>query len=214
MAEDLQDEFDEDDFDDEDLQWSCNYVVVCILLPTLIGFINGFFWSGLALHYVDMGWAVARAGLASTIGLLLRPFFQQIQIRAGFWAAVPLGALHLGLAILGAALTTQEWAVILEVTALQGLDPSITIEGIAFDVFGLSETMARQASSTVLAVFTIAVATAVTIGGIIYDFAGWQGMSLFHVACLLPCAFLLHSRWCGNPSGNIFLQSCDSGRGK
>lgn len=83
MAEDLQDEFDEDDFDDEDLQWSCNYVVVCILLPTLIGFINGFFWSGLALHYVDMGWAVARAGLASTIGLLLRPFFQQIQIRAG-----------------------------------------------------------------------------------------------------------------------------------
>ena len=47
--------------------------------------------------------------------------------------------------------------------------------GIAFDVFGLSETMARQASSTVLAVFTIAVATAVTIGGIIYDFAGWQG---------------------------------------
>ncbi|CAK9004951.1 unnamed protein product [Durusdinium trenchii] len=66
---------------------------------------------------------------------------------------------------------------------MQGVDPSITVEGIAFDVFGLSEELARQASSTVLAVFTIAVASAVTIGGIIYDGFGWKGMSVFHVIC-------------------------------
>eukprot|EP00913_Durusdinium_trenchii_P010681 g10021.t1 len=66
---------------------------------------------------------------------------------------------------------------------MQALDPSITVEGIAFDVFGLSEEQARQASSTVLAVFTIAIASAVTIGGIIYDGFGWKGMSVFHVIC-------------------------------
>ena len=31
----------------------------------------------------------------------------------------------------------------------QALDPSITVEGLAFDSFGLSEEMARQAASTV-----------------------------------------------------------------
>eukprot|EP00913_Durusdinium_trenchii_P008345 g7838.t1 len=112
-----------------------------------------------------MGWPIERAGTACTIGFGLRLVFQQAQMRAGFWVV--------------------EWAVILEVATFQCLDPSITIEGIAFDVFGLSETMARQASSTVLAVFTFAVAGAVTIGGIIYDFAGWQGMSAFHAICQL-----------------------------
>ena len=43
--------------------------------------------------------------------------------------------------------------------------------------------MARQASSTVLAVFTFAVASSVTIGGIIYDASGWKGMSVFHTIC-------------------------------
>ncbi|CAK9057545.1 unnamed protein product [Durusdinium trenchii] len=178
---------DQNDFDDldEDLGWSCNYLMVCILLPLFNGFINGYSWSGLALHYQDMGWPIERAGTACTIGFGLRLVFQQAQMRAGFWVVVPLGLFHLATAILGTIYTTQEWAVILEVATFQCLDPSITIEGIAFDVFGLSETMARQASSTVLAVFTFAVAGAVTIGGIIYDFAGWQGMSAFHAICQL-----------------------------
>ena len=66
---------------------------------------------------------------------------------------------------------------------MNALDPSVLIEGIAFDAFGSSEQLARQASSTVLAIYTIVLATAVTIGGIIYDFVGWQGMSAFHVTC-------------------------------
>ena len=40
--------------------------------------------------------------------------------------------------------------------------------------------MARQASSTVLAVFTMFVALGVTFGGIVYDLAGWQGCSVYH----------------------------------
>ena len=34
-----------------------------------------------------------------------------------------------------------------------------------------------------LAVFTFAVASSVTIGGIIYDASGWKGMSVFHTIC-------------------------------
>ncbi|CAK9004958.1 unnamed protein product [Durusdinium trenchii] len=176
-------EFD-DDFDDyEDLGWSFNYFFVCILLPTFNGLINGYSWSGLSLHYVEMGWPLTNVGWPCMIGFALRLVFQQVQMRAGFWVSVPLAIFHLGTAIVGMIYTTEEWPVALEIAVMQALDPSITVEGIAFDVFGLSEEQARQASSTVLAVFTIAIASAVTIGGIIYDGFGWKGMSVFHVIC-------------------------------
>ena len=51
--------------------------------------------------------------------------------------------------------------------------------------------MARQASSTVLAVFTIAIAGSVTIGGVLYDTLGWQGTSVFHLACVISSLLLL-----------------------
>eukprot|EP00913_Durusdinium_trenchii_P027261 g25575.t1 len=68
------------------------------------------------------------------------------------------------------------------------------IEGVAFDIFGLSEDVARQASSTVLAVFTFAVASSVTIGGIIYDASGWKGMSVFHTICQVVVLLLFVSQ--------------------
>lgn len=78
-------EFD-DDFDDyEDLGWSFNYFFVCILLPTFNGLINGYSWSGLSLHYVEMGWPLTNVGWPCMIGFALRLVFQQVQMRAG-WA--------------------------------------------------------------------------------------------------------------------------------
>ncbi|CAK9014453.1 unnamed protein product [Durusdinium trenchii] len=165
-------------------------VAICILMPSLNGLINGFSWSGLSLHYKDMGWPIARSGVGCAIGFAFRAVFQQVQLRAGFWVMVPLGIIHLTAAILGIFYTTEEWAVIVEIACLQCLDSAITIEGLAFDVFGLSENLARQASSTLLACFTISVASAVTIGGVIYDLAGWQGMSTFHAICQ-ACLLLL-----------------------
>lgn len=128
--------------------------------------------------------------MGCAIGFAFRAVFQQVQLRAGFWVMVPLGIIHLTAAILGIFYTTEEWAVIVEIACLQCLDSAITIEGLAFDVFGLSENLARQASSTLLACFTISVASAVTIGGVIYDLAGWQGMSTFHAICQ-ACLLLL-----------------------
>ena len=42
----------------------------------------------------------------------------------------------------------QEWAVSIEMGSWIAFEPAIAIEGLAFDVFGKSELLARQASST------------------------------------------------------------------
>jgi hypothetical protein len=83
MAEALDDL---DDFDDEleELSWSWRYVSLCLLIPTLNGFINGYCWAGLSLHYREMGWSIARVGTASTFGFIGRIVCQKIQVRYGF----------------------------------------------------------------------------------------------------------------------------------
>eukprot|EP00913_Durusdinium_trenchii_P035119 g32853.t1 len=110
------------------------YVMVCILMPCLNGMISGYCWSGLTLHYRAMGWPIARAGLGGSLGFMGRIFMQQVQLRLGFWAIIPLNFIHLIGVILGILYTDQEWAVCLEVVLLQSLDAAITIEGLAFDL--------------------------------------------------------------------------------
>mmetsp|Transcript_33535 Transcript_33535/g.72212 ORF Transcript_33535/g.72212 Transcript_33535/m.72212 type:complete len:638 (-) Transcript_33535:80-1993(-) len=175
-----------DDFDDEleELSWSWRYVSLCLLIPTLNGFINGYCWAGLSLHYREMGWSIARVGTASTFGFIGRIVCQKIQVRYGFWVMIPLGLIHLILTMTGVIFFDQEWAVILEVAALQSLDGAITNEGLAFDAFGRTEDLARQAAATVLAMFTISGALSVPIAGALYDnVGGWQSMSVAHLVC-------------------------------
>ena len=184
MLEEALDEL--DDFDDEDFEsipCGCKYVSVCLILPYLNGCLNGFIWPGYTLHFEEMGWSVTNAGLAVTIGFVLRMITQQMQLRAGYWLIVPLSAIHLTFAILSFFYWNTEWAVFAEIIVAMGIDPTCAIEGIAFDSFGASEVQARQATSTVLSVFTIAIALSVTIGGTIYDLAGWQGVTAYHSIC-------------------------------
>ena len=175
-----------DDFDDEDfetLPCGWNYVSVCLILPYLNGSLNAFLFPGYTLHFEEMGWSVTNAGLAIFMANLLRMITQQMQLRAGYWLIVPLAAVHLTFAILSFFYWNTEWAVFAEIIMALGIDPTCAIEGIAFDSFGASQVQARQATSTVLSVFTIAVALSVTIGGTIYDFAGWQGVTAYHSIC-------------------------------
>ena len=175
-----------DDFDDEDfetLPCGWKYVSVCLILPYLNGSLNAFLFPGYTLHFEEMGWSVTNAGLAIFMANLLRMITQQMQLRAGYWLIVPLAAVHLTFAILSFFYWNTEWAVFAEIIMALGIDPTCAIEGIAFDSFGASQVQARQATSTVLSVFTIAVALSVTIGGTIYDFAGWQGVTAYHSIC-------------------------------
>jgi hypothetical protein len=101
----------------------------------------------------------------------------------GYWLIVPLAAVHLIFAILGWIYTTSLWAVFAQIVVFLGIDPTCAIEGIAFDTFGASEVQARQASSTILSIFTIAVASSCTLGGVVYDLSGWAGVSAYHSIC-------------------------------
>lgn len=175
---DLSDDSDEEVFESIPCSWK--YVSVCILLPCLNGSLNGFVWPGYSLHYDAMGWSLVRAGLAVTVGFSVRMTTQQMQLRAGYWLIVPLASIHLTFAALALVYTTSEWAVFGEIVVAMGIDSSCAIEGIAFDSFGASEVQARQATSTVLSVFTIAIALSCTVGGAIYDLWGWTGVAGYH----------------------------------
>lgn len=185
--EDVADLLDDwDDFDDQDgelLPCTLNYVFVCVCLPALNGALNAFVWPAYTLHFDQQGWSLVTAGLAVTIGFILRMTTQQMQLYTGYWLIVPLNVIHLAFAVIGLLYPTTEWAVCAQIVAVQGIDPTCAVEGIAFDTFGESEVQARQASSTVLSVFTIAIALSCTMGGFIFDFAGWFGISIYHTVC-------------------------------
>ena len=74
--EDVADLLDDwDDFDDQDgelLPCTLNYVFVCVCLPALNGALNAFVWPAYTLHFDQQGWSLVTAGLAVTIGFILR----------------------------------------------------------------------------------------------------------------------------------------------
>eukprot|EP00435_Cladocopium_sp_Y103_P040791 s2007_g11.t1 len=171
-------------FDDyETLPCSCSYVFVCILMPLLNGAVSGFIWPGYSLHFAEQGWSLVTGGVAITVGFGLRVATQQLQLRAGYWLIVPLAAIHLTFAVLALIYQTSLWAIFGQLVVLLCLDPTCAIEGIAFDTFGASEVQARQATSTLLSVFTIAVASSCTVGGILYDLGGWTAVASYHSIC-------------------------------
>ena len=59
--------------------------------------------------------------------------------------------------------------------------------------------------------YTFSCAFGVTIGGIIYDFAGWQGMSVFHVVCqALMLALFIAQPSCQNSFREFFTKTSTS----
>ena len=186
------DGFDDEDFEDfETLPCNLKYVVICLILPSLNGLLNGFLWPAYTLHFLNNGWPVVRAGLAQALGFSCRVLTQQMQLAAGYWLIVPLAVIHLTFAVLGFIYFDQEWAVFAEILVVFTIDPTCAIEGLAFDTFVNSESQARQASSTVLSVYTIGNALACTIGGLAFDFYGWRGIAALHTICQSALLFML-----------------------
>ena len=63
-----------------------------------------------------------------------------------------------------------------------GYRPNVCCEGIAFDTFGQSEIQADRPHRRCCRLH-IAVALSCTLGGFIFDFAGWFGISIYHSVC-------------------------------
>ena len=179
------------DEDFETLPCNLKYVVICLILPGLNGLLNGLLWPAYTIYFLNNGWPVVRAGLAQALGFSFRVLTQQMQLAAGYWLIVPLAVIHLTFAVLGFIYFDQEWAVFAQILVVFTIDPTCAIEGLAFDTFGNSESQARQASSTVLSVYTIGNALACTIGGLAFDFYGWRGMAALHTICQSALLFML-----------------------
>lgn len=185
------DELDEIEWEDLDgdierLPCSVGYVITCLLMPFFNGCINGFAASSVGLYFTDMERPLWHLGLALSLGFSMRLITQRLQVHFGIWTALPLAMFHLTGAILGVVFTAEEWAVFTEIVCLCAFDLSMAIEGIAYDSFKdfpeVSD-MARQATSTSLGVFTVSIALACTVGGVLYDAYRWQGLSVFHCSC-------------------------------
>lgn len=180
------DEFDWDDDGLERLPCSWSYVLSCLMMPLLNGCINGFAGSVQALYFRDMGWPLTHLGLVLAGGFLLRMLTQYLQVRFGIWTALPMATFHLTGAVLATIFFTEEWAISVELVCLCAFDSSMAIEGISYDIFKdypEEADMARQATSSSLAIFTVAMALACSAGGMMYDTTSWQGISIFHTAC-------------------------------
>ena len=96
----------------------------------------------------------------------------------------------------------------LQIVVWLGIDSTCSIEGIAFDSFCDSEVQARQAASTVLSVFTIAFACSCTLGGILFDYFGWTGMTVFHISLQgLMFLFLACEPACRHSFMAVFFKS-------
>ena len=206
--QDLINEFDDNDEDLDTIPCNLDYILVCICMPTLNGALNAFVWPAYTLHFDNMNWSLVSAGLSITLGFVLRMITQQLQLYTGYWLIVPLNVIHLAFAVIGLLCPQQEWAVFAQIVAVQGIDPTCAIEGIAFDTFGQSESHARQATSTVLSVFTISVALSCTFGGILFDLGGWVAISVYHVIVEAALVLILIVQpACGNSFKEVFLSS-------
>ena len=173
------DDFFDDDFDRLPCSWK--YVRVCLLLPALNGLLNAFLFPAYSLYFEEMDWPLVEAGVAVSTGFLTRIFTQQLQLRTGYWMIVPLSVIHVAVVVLALSFQSNKWLISLQLVVWIGMDPTPAIEGIAFDSFCDSEVQARQATSTVLSIFTICFACSCVLGGVIYDLFGWTGMALYHI---------------------------------
>jgi len=207
------DEFDWDDDGLERLPCSWSYVMSCLIMPLLNGCINGFAGSVQALYFRDMGWPLTHLGLVLAGGFLLRMLTQHIQVRFGIWTALPMAMFHLTGAVLATIFFTEEWAISVELVCLCAFDSSMSIEGISYDIFKdypEEADMARQATSSGLAIFTVAMALACSLGGVLYDTTSWQGISIFHTACQGSLLLLLlASPTCRGSVMDVFFRDPD-----
>lgn len=173
------------DDEEEDVQLDCSlsYVISCKCLPLVQGCLANSFWSGFPLYYVTMGWPLWRCGLAISLGFGLRWPVQLVTRRMGTWAYLPFCFLNLIFAIFAVVFVTEEWAVFCEVVALLAFDATLAVEATAYDWFSETSSGAMQASGSVLGIFALTMAASYAIGGVIYEFSSWQGISIYHVSC-------------------------------
>ncbi|CAE7363707.1 unnamed protein product [Symbiodinium sp. CCMP2456] len=166
------------EFDDH-IPCTWRYIANCFLLPLTNGGVNGFPWSGVALFFQLNGWPLWKLGLCSFAGFGLRVIMALLYLKVGTWVSLVTTTIHLACCVPALINPFADWAVIMEMIALLGLDSMIPNDAIVFYNY------------CVLQSLVACYATASTLGGLVYDFAGWRGCAAYHLALQMLQAFLI-----------------------
>ena len=210
------------EFDDR-IPCTWRYVANCYLLPLTNGGVNGFPWSGVALFFQLNGWPLWKLGVCSFAGFGLRVIMAILYLKLGTWLSLVSTSIHLACCVPALINPFAEWAVIIEMIALLGLDSMLPNDAIVFYNYCDSEAQAQRAATQVRSgvVFKLAMlaftqrgdrsmsstiehvarqvlqslvacyATASTLGGVVYDLAGWRGCAGYHLSLQILQAVLI-----------------------
>ena len=144
-----QEAFDEgldDDFDDR-IRCNWRYISNCFLLPLTNGGVNGFPWSGVALFFQLNGWPLWKLGVCSFAGFGLRVMMAIMYLKVGPWLSLITTTIHLAFCLPALINPFTDWAVMMEMIALLGLDSMLPNDAIVFYNYCDSEMQAQKAAS-------------------------------------------------------------------
>ena len=144
--EGVSDSQEDDEFDDR-IPCNWRYIANCFLLPLTNGGVNGFPWSGVALFFQLNGWPLWKLGVCSFAGFGLRVVMAIMYLKFGTWLSLLSTSVHLAFCVPALINPFAEWAVIMEMIALLGLDSMLPNDAIVFFNYCDSETQAQKAAS-------------------------------------------------------------------
>ncbi|CAE7586582.1 unnamed protein product [Symbiodinium sp. CCMP2456] len=168
------------------------FLCICSVLPLCNGIINGMLWAANSLHYQEFGWPLWRLGLLGLISALIRIMMTQITSWLGPWFSLLINLIHLGCLVPVLVTVEEEWCVALQIFVSIALDAILCNDAIVFFHYSKTEAQASFATSVQLQCFVLGYASASTIGGIVYDLAGWPGLVITHIVLqMIVCGILL-----------------------
>lgn len=152
------------------------------LLPAMSGVRICYFYAAVPLHYLESGWALTAFGItvaASTVGrsFVYTPLYGQL----GPWIVLPATMLHLGLSIPQVILPDNFLAVTLGILGASLCYFLDVYQSLTFSRFEDSQLRSRASRICTLG-DTIGFGTSPFIGGLLFDFGGWQMCAIFQLA--------------------------------
>ena len=181
----------EEEVQEDGIRCGWQYVFICYLLPLTIGGVNGCHWAPASLHFQANGWELWHLGVVSLVSFLARTLVTRLLVTVGTWTALLISLAHFGCALVGLLFADNEAAVLVQLFGVIALDIYVGAEALAFSTFGDSESNAKIACGAVTQHTVIAYACSSSIGGILFDFGGWRGVSTYHVFVQIVQTLLL-----------------------
>lgn len=169
--------------DSGNLHLSISSIALVCVLPWLVFCIWGFSYSSIALHYRANGWPIWRLSVIALNGNLFRPIVNGLIGQAGAWVAAPLSLLALISIVPACIWPNSELLVSIQLFMAYFIYLELALQTVCFSQFAHDKDLLKRASRLQTLGGTTGYAMSPFIGGMVYDFWGWQGCAGMHLAC-------------------------------